>query len=511
MSDIARFRPELIHPSVYLAEGARIAGDVTIGEDSSVWFNAVLRSDLRGHPHRPPHEYSRQRRDPRRPGHFLHHRRGGHGGPPGDRPWRRDWRQRSHWYALGGHEPGEGRRQFDHRCRRRRDRRGRDPPGSLVMGLPGKVKHRSPSLRSKRIVLPRNITCITCASIRPRGAANAACTAVDQTSRDAQVWLPRHLTLNSLPRPMTSFVTHLESAIDGTQLPASEPQTLYKDRPLWVRYDLDAVRQTVRPEDFAERPPVMWRYRELLPPADERSIVSLGEQMTPILRCRRLGHRFGLDHLYIKDESRLPTGSFKSRGLAMAISMAGQFGLRRVAIPTAGNAGGAMAAYAARAGMEAFVFMPADTPVINQLECRLAGASTFLVNGLINDCGRIVREGKEHLGWFDLSTLKEPYRIEGKKTMGLELAEQFGWVLPDVIVYPTGGGTGLIGMWKAFDELAELGWLAANTARAWWPCNRRAVRRSCGHLILALALPSRLRTPKRLPPGSACPWRWAIS
>jgi len=258
---------------------------------------------------------------------------------------------------------------------------------------------------------------------------------------------------------MPSFVTHLESAIDGTQLPADEPQTLHKDRPLWVRYDLDAVRAAVRREDLIERPPTMWRYAELLPPADETSIVSLGEQMTPILRCRRLGHRFGLSQLWIKDESRLPTGSFKSRGLAMAISMAGQFGLRRVAIPTAGNAGGAMACYAARSGMEAFVFMPQDTPVVNQLECRLAGAKTFLVDGLINDCGRIVREGKEKLGWFDMSTLKEPYRIEGKKTMGLELAEQFGWSLPDVIVYPTGGGTGLIGMWKAFEELAELGWL----------------------------------------------------
>jgi threonine synthase len=203
----------------------------------------------------------------------------------------------------------------------------------------------------------------------------------------------------------------------------------------------------------------MWRYHELLPPADDTSIVSLAEQITPILRCRRLGSRYGLDQLWIKDESRLPTGSFKSRGLAMAISMASQFGLRRVAIPTAGNAGGAMAAYAARAGMEAYVFMPSDTPLINQLECRLFGARTFLVNGLITDCGRIVREGKERLGWFDISTLKEPYRIEGKKTMGLELAEQFGWKLPDVIVYPTGGGTGLIGMWKAFDELAELGWL----------------------------------------------------
>ncbi|MBI2827587.1 MAG: threonine synthase [Planctomycetia bacterium] len=259
---------------------------------------------------------------------------------------------------------------------------------------------------------------------------------------------------------MPCYVTHLESAIDGTRLPADEPQTLHKDRPLVVRYDLDAVRKAVTRDELAERPATMWRYRELLPPRDERGIVSLGEQLTPVLRCRRLGERFELDALFIKDESRLPTGSFKSRGLAMAITMACQFGLRRVAIPTAGNAGGAMAVYAARAGIQAFVFMPADTPIINQLECRLAGARTFLVNGLITDCGRIVREGKEHLGWFDMSTLKEPYRIEGKKTMGLELAEQFGWRLPDVIVYPTGGGTGLIGMWKAFEELAALGWLA---------------------------------------------------
>ncbi len=276
---------------------------------------------------------------------------------------------------------------------------------------------------------------------------------------------------------MPSFVTHLESAIDGTHLPADRPQTLHKDRPLWVRYDLAAVARELTKEQLYQRPPTMWRYHELLPPADDRAIVSLGESMTPILRCRRLGSKLGLDWLFIKDESRLPTGSFKSRGLAMAISMAAQFGIRRVAIPTAGNAGGAaLAAYAARAGIEAFVFMPDDTPTINQYECRLAGAKTFLVNGLITDCGRIVREGKERLGWFDMSTLKEPYRIEGKKTMGLELAEQFGWRLPDVILYPTGGGTGLIGMWKAFDELAELGWLESHRAAAH---GRRAIRRRC--------------------------------
>jgi threonine synthase len=181
--------------------------------------------------------------------------------------------------------------------------------------------------------------------------------------------------------------------------------------------------------------------------------------MTPLLETKRLASHFGVDHLWVKDESRLPTGSFKARGMALAISMAKKFDVTRVACPTAGNAGGAMAAYAARAGMEAYVFMPEDTPSINQKECFLAGAKTFLVNGLITDCGRIVGEGKAKKGWFDVSTLKEPYRIEGKKTMGLELAEQFEWKLPDVILYPTGGGTGLIGMWKAFSELEALGWL----------------------------------------------------
>ncbi len=258
---------------------------------------------------------------------------------------------------------------------------------------------------------------------------------------------------------MPSFVTHLESALDGTRLPAGVPQTLHKDRPLWVRYDLAAVKRAVSRDEVSAREASLWKYRELLPYADSKKVVSLGETVTPLVACRRLGSQFGLSNLLIKDESRLPTGSFKSRGLAMAVTMAAQFGLRRLAIPTAGNAGGALAAYAARAGIEAFVFMPDDTPAINQYECHLAGAKTFLVPGLITDCGRIVREGRERMGWFDVSTLKEPYRIEGKKTMGLELAEQMHWRLPDVILYPTGGGTGLIGMWKAFDELAELGWL----------------------------------------------------
>ncbi len=259
---------------------------------------------------------------------------------------------------------------------------------------------------------------------------------------------------------MPSFVTHLESALDGTHLPADRPQTLHRDRPLWVRYDLSAIGRVLTKAVLATRPKTLWRYRELLSVADDANIVTLGEGLTPLLPAPKLGARFGLDDVWIKDESQLPTGSFKSRGQALAISMCRQFGIRRVAIPTAGNAGGAMAAYAARAGIEAFVFMPDDTPAINQYECQLYGAHTFLVNGLITDCGRIVREGKPHLDWFDISTLKEPYRIEGKKTMGLELAEQFDWQLPDVILYPTGGGTGLVGMCKAFDELEQLGWIA---------------------------------------------------
>lgn len=261
---------------------------------------------------------------------------------------------------------------------------------------------------------------------------------------------------------MARYVSHLEGAIDGERLAADSLQTVHKDRPIWVRYDLPEIGKRVSRDDLRQRPETMWRYRELLPHFAESEIVSLGERCSPLLPAPRLGEKLGLRNLWVKDESQLPTGSFKSRGMAMAITMAKHFGVKRVALPTAGNAGGAAAAYAARAGMECFVFMPEDTPIVNQHECRLAGAKTFLVNGLINDCGRIVREGKERMGWFDLSTLKEPYRLEGKKTMGLELAEQCEWELPDVILYPTGGGTGLIGMWKAFAELTALGWLKSN-------------------------------------------------
>ena len=258
-----------------------------------------------------------------------------------------------------------------------------------------------------------------------------------------------------------SYVKHLEASIDGTRLPARELQTLHAGRPLLVRYDLPASARATSRDDLARRPKSLWRYRELLPVEDDAHIVSLGEGLTPFVDCPRLAAEFGVARLLVKDESQLPTGSFKSRGMAVAVSMAKELGVKRVAIPTAGNAGGALAAYAARAGIEAFVFMPADTPEVNRREAALFGARTFLVDGLIHDCAALVREGAAHMGWFDMSTLKEPYRLEGKKTMGLELAEELGWHLPDVILYPTGGGTGLIGMWKAFDELAALGWLAS--------------------------------------------------
>jgi threonine synthase len=290
---------------------------------------------------------------------------------------------------------------------------------------------------------------------------------------------------------MGSFVTHLEAAIDGTRLPHDRLQTTHAGRPLWVRYDLDAVGAAVKRADLASRPATMWRYRELLPVERDENIVTLGETMTPLVPCPRLGARLGLERLWIKDESRLPTGSFKSRGLCMAVSRAKELGVRRLAIPTAGNAGGALAAYAARAGLESFVFMPADTPVVNRGEAALHGAHVYLVDGLITDCAGIVRRGTEPMGWFDLSTLKEPYRIEGKKTMGLELAEQLGWRLPDVILYPTGGGTGLIGMWKAFDELAHLGWLEDAKRPRMYACQAEG----CAPIVTAFDAGSRFAEP----------------
>jgi threonine synthase len=257
------------------------------------------------------------------------------------------------------------------------------------------------------------------------------------------------------------FVTHLECANCGDHYAAGEVHNLCTAcaKPLWVRYDLEAVKHHLHKRDLVDRPSTLWRFLELLPVSDPAHIVSLGETVTPILVAPRLAAHLGMSQLLIKDESRLPTGSFKARGMALAVTMANQFGLKNLAVPTAGNAGGAMASYAARAGMRSWVFMPEDTPAINKKECHLAGARTYTVNGLIDDCGSIVARGEKEKGWFNVSTLKEPYRIEGKKTMGLELAEQLGWELPDVILYPTGGGTGLIGMWKAFNELEQMGWL----------------------------------------------------
>ena len=220
------------------------------------------------------------------------------------------------------------------------------------------------------------------------------------------------------------FVSHLEGAIDGAKLPSNTLQTTHNNKPIWVRYDLKSVADAVSKASLKTREANLWRYREFLPVPKDTQCVTLGEIMTPLLHAKQLSNQFGLKHLWIKDESRLPTGSFKSRGMALAITMAKHFGVKRIALPTAGNAGAAAAAYAAQAGLEAFVFMPDDTPKVNQIETKLYGAKAFLVNGLINECGRIVREATTQLHCFDLSTLREPYRIEGKKTMGLELAEQ---------------------------------------------------------------------------------------
>ena len=235
--------------------------------------------------------------------------------------------------------------------------------------------------------------------------------------------------------------------------------------PLLVRYDLKKTKKAFGKSILAGRVASLWRYRELLPLQNDANLISLGEGYTPLLDAGKLGAELGLRQLWIKDEAQNPTGSFKDRGLSLAISRAKELGVKKAAIPSAGNAGGAFAAYAARAGIEAHAFMPRDTPIANQIEVRQYGAKLTLVDGLINDCGRIIAEKKAIEGWFDISTLKEPYRVEGKKTMGYEIAEQLDWHLPDVIIYPTGGGTGLIGMWKAFAELEELGWIGSARPR----------------------------------------------
>ncbi len=259
---------------------------------------------------------------------------------------------------------------------------------------------------------------------------------------------------------MRSHITHLECGMTGEKLAMGTLHNLSpKGYPIVVRYDLEAAKKAVTKDALKDRAQDMWRFRELLPVRETHNIVTLGEMWTPLVPLPTLAKRLGGGEILVKDEGRLPTGSFKTRGLAMAVSMAKELGVKKIAMPTNGNAGAALAAYATRAGIESIVLCPDDTPVVNMAETELQGARLYRVNGLINDCGKIVGTGKAEGGWFDFSTLKEPYRIEGKKTMGLELAEQLGWDVPDVILYPTGGGTGLIGMWKAFNELETMGWL----------------------------------------------------
>lgn len=263
-------------------------------------------------------------------------------------------------------------------------------------------------------------------------------------------------------------VTHLECALCGLRHEAGVLQNLSIEcgKPLLVRYDLEKAAQTLTRESLVDRESSLWRYREVLPVSDWNNVVSFGEGWTPLLNANQLASRLDINiDLFIKDEGQNPTQSFKARGMTAAISMAKELGVRKVAVPSAGNAAGAMAAYAARAGMEAHIFMPSDTPRANIVECQQTGANVTLIDGLITDCAKVVGERKAAEGWFDVSTLKEPYRVEGKKTMGYELAEQMNWTLPDVILYPTGGGTGLIGMWKAFDEMEQMGWIGAKRPR----------------------------------------------
>ncbi len=264
-----------------------------------------------------------------------------------------------------------------------------------------------------------------------------------------------------------SFLSHLECAMCGKELEADRLWNLCPacGKPLLARYDLERASRAISREVIAGREANLWRYRELLPVRDPRHVLCLGEGFTPLIHATRLGQAVGLDNLFIKDEGLNPTASFKARGLSVAVSRARELGVEAVSIPSAGNAASAMSAYAALAEMQAYVFMPHDVPPVFVVECRALGAKVTLVDGLITDCGRVAAEEVRQFGRFDVSTLKEPYRLEGKKTMGYELAEQMGWSLPDVIIYPTGGGTGLIGMWKAFSEMRELGWIGPELPR----------------------------------------------
>jgi threonine synthase len=260
------------------------------------------------------------------------------------------------------------------------------------------------------------------------------------------------------------FVTHLECTACGRQHPWSRLQNLCAScqKPLFAVVDLAAAGRTLKRETLPTREKFLWRYREVLPLPGGAEPVSLGEGGTPLLQAKKFGRDIDL---WIKDESVNPTQSFKARGMSVAVSMAKHLGAAKLAVPSAGNAGGALAVYAARAGLEAHIFMPRDTPRANIVECRESGAHVTLIDGLITDCGAEIARRKAREGWFDMSTLKEPYRVEGKKTLGYELAEQFNWQLPDVVLYPAGGGTGLIGMWKAFDEMETLGWIGAKRPR----------------------------------------------
>jgi len=264
-----------------------------------------------------------------------------------------------------------------------------------------------------------------------------------------------------------SYLIRLECSACGEDHDPSVVQTVCRKcgKPLLARYDLEKIVDEVTKRELIGREATMWRYWELLPVKSRENMVSLGEGWTPLTPTLRLGREIGLRDLWVKDEGIIPTGSFKARGLSMAISKAKELGIKRVALPSAGNAAGSMAAYGARAGMEVYVFMPMDAPKVNMVECEVVGAKVVLVDGLISDAGKLVKEGTDQMGWFNVATLGEPYRVEGKKTMGLEVAEQFDWRLPDVIVYPTGGGTGIIGMWKVFDELEAMGWIGSERPR----------------------------------------------
>ena len=260
---------------------------------------------------------------------------------------------------------------------------------------------------------------------------------------------------------MKSFLTHLECTYCGKVFSSEEPHRLCDDcgKVLYPRYDISSARKSLKKEDLLYRSSNMWRYFEMMPIINESNIVTLGEGFTPILKTGRLGERIGADHVLVKDEGINPTASFKARGLSAAVSKAKELGIMRLSMPSAGNAAGAMTSYAARAGMEAYVYMPKDVPEANKKEVLITGGNLTLVDGLISDAGVISRKKASELDLFDISTLQEPYRVEGKKTMGYEIAEQLNWQLPEVIVYPTGGGTGIVGMWKAFQEMEELGWI----------------------------------------------------